>query len=212
MRLFYSPASPYVRKVMIVAHELGIADRIEKLPIAANPVARDRSVRVHNPLGQVPTFITHEGMVIYDSRVICEYLNTQAGGPFFGEGAIRWRNLTDAALGDGLLNAASLAHYEAALRPGALRWRKWIEGHFGKISDAIGRVEMLNLGSRLDIGTITLACAIGYMDFQFSYCNWRDSHPRTARWFRMFSERPSMRETMLQSADGDSSMDLAAFT
>src|SRR3954451_22246874 len=122
MKIFYSPASPYVRKVMVVAHELGLADRIERLPSAAGPVARDAAIREHNPLGQVPTFFTDDGAVLYDSRVICEYLDDLGGGSFFGSGAARWRNLTDAALGDGLLGAALLARYEAVLRPEPLRW------------------------------------------------------------------------------------------
>src|SRR4051794_40691932 len=115
MKIYFSPASPYVRKVMVVAHELRLADRIERLPSAAGPVVRDATIRQHNPIGQVPTFFTDDGTVLYDSRVICEYLDDFGGGTFFGSGPARWRNLTDAALGDGLLGAALLARYEAVL-------------------------------------------------------------------------------------------------
>jgi glutathione S-transferase len=88
MQIFFSPASPFVRKCMVVAHELGIADRIEKLPSAAGPVKRDATILPKNPLGQVPTFISDDGQVLFDSRVICEYLNaTQSGKLFPADGA-----------------------------------------------------------------------------------------------------------------------------
>lgn len=110
MKLFYSPTSPFVRKVMVVAHELGLADRLERLPSAAHPVNRDKSIISHNPLGQVPTLLTDDGQVLADSRVICEYLDDLAGGGLFPKaGAARWRALVDQTLGDGLLGAALLA-------------------------------------------------------------------------------------------------------
>ena len=198
MRIFFSPSSPYVRKVMIVAHELGLADRIEKLPSAAGPVARDATIREHNPIGQVPTFFADDGTVLYDSRVICEYLDVLGGGTMFGAGAERWRNLTDAALGDGLLGAALLARYEAILRPETLRWADWSAGQMAKIADAIDRMEMMGaaLDGRVDIGTITLACGLGYMDFRFPDYDWRTTHPVVTSWFAGFADRPAMKATV----------------
>ena len=197
MKIFFSPASPYVRKVMVVAMELGLADRIEKLPSAAGPVARDATIREHNPIGQVPTFITDDGMAIYDSRVICEYLDDLGGGSFFGKGRERWRNLTDAALGDGLMGAALLARYEGFLRPEPYRWSDWIGGQMGKITDAVDRMEAMadGLEGRLDIGIVTFACGLGYLDFRFPDHDWRAGHPKTAAWFARFAERPSMQAT-----------------
>jgi glutathione S-transferase len=90
MKIFFSPASPFVRKCMVIAHELGLADRIEKLPSAAGPVARDQTIIPSNPLGQVPTFITDEGQALFDSRVVCEYLIDRGGGSFFPAGKSRW--------------------------------------------------------------------------------------------------------------------------
>ena len=195
MKLFFSPASPYVRKVMVVAHELGLADRIEKLPSAAGPVLRDATIREHNPIGQVPTFLADDGIVLYDSRVICEYLDTTGGGRMFGTGAERWRNLTDAALGDGLLGAALLARYEAVLRPEPLRWADWSAGQMAKVTDAIDRMESMGkaLDGRVDIGTITLACGLGYMDFRFPDYDWRPTHPIVTSWFAGFADRPAMK-------------------
>ena len=198
MRMFYSAASPYARKVMIVAHEIGLADRIERLPAAAGPVARDAAIRAHNPIGQVPTFFADDGTVLYDSRVICEYLDALGGGAMFGTGAERWRNLTDAALGDGLLGAALLARYETALRPAELHWDGWIGGQMGKITDALDRMEtMANaLGERFDIGTITFACGLGYLDFRFPDLGWRSGRPALAAWFDAVSRRPSLAATV----------------
>lgn len=196
MKLFYSASSPFVRKVMIVAHELGLAEKIEKLPAAAGPVARDATIRAHNPIGQVPTFIADDGMVLYDSRVICEYLDALGHGSCFGEGAARWRNLTDAALGDGLMGAALLARYEVALRPEPLRWHDWVGGQLAKVADAVDRMEVSDLDGRVDIGTVSFACGLGYLDFRFPDLDWRAGHPRTAAWFATFGERPSMQATV----------------
>lgn len=194
MKIFFSQSSPYVRKVMIVAHEVGLADRIEKLPSAAHPVKRDDTIRAANPIGQVPTFMTDDGQVLYDSRVICEYLDDLGGGAMFGTGPERWRNLTDAALGDGLLGAALLARYEGFVRPEERRWSEWTGGQMAKIDDALDRIESMagGFGERLDIGTITFACAMGYLDFRFPDVGWREGRPACAAWFARVSERPSL--------------------
>jgi glutathione S-transferase len=192
MKIYFSPASPYVRKVMVVAHELGLADRIERLPSAAGPVKRDATIRQDNPLGQVPTFFTDDGTVLYDSRVICEYLDDLGAGTFFGSGPSRWRNLTDAALGDGLLGAALLARYESVLRPEPLRWAEWSRGQLEKVTDAVDRMERMELGTRLDIGTVTFACGLGYLDFRFPDLDWRAGRPSVTAWYADFAQRPSM--------------------
>ncbi len=196
MKMFYSASSPFVRKVMIVAHELGLADRIETLPSAAGPVERNATIREHNPIGQVPTFIADDGLVLYDSRVICEYLDALGHGSFFGSGPARWRNLTDAALGDGLMGAALLARYEVALRPEPLRWPDWVGGQLAKVTDAVDRMEISDLDGRVDIGTVSFACGLGYLDFRYADLDWRAGHPKTAAWFATFGERPSMQATM----------------
>ncbi|MNK72817.1 putative GST-like protein YibF [compost metagenome] len=197
MKIFYSPASPFVRKCMVIAHELGLADRIEKLPSAAGPVARDQTIIPANPLGQVPTFITDDGQILFDSPVVCEYLNDLGGGPFFPTGKTRWQVLTEQSMGDGMLGAALLARYETVLRPEALRWDGWVEGQLGKVRDGLALIEKnaAGLEGRLDIGTITIGCALGYLDFRFPSLDWRASHPATAAWYETFSQRPSMQAT-----------------
>lgn len=197
MKLFHSPSSPFVRKVMIVAHEVGLAGRIERLAAKAGPVERDDTIRAENPLGQVPTFLTDEGAALYDSRVVCEYLDDLGGGGLFGAGPERWRNLTDAALADGLMGAALLARYETVLRPAEFRWEGWLGGQMGKVADGLDRIEGIaaGLGARFDIGTIGFACGLGYLDFRFPDLGWRQGRPAAAAWFSAMSERPSMRMT-----------------
>ena len=142
MKLFYSGASPYVRKCMVVAHELGLAARIEHLPAAAHPVNRDQNIVRNNPLGKVPTLLTDDGTVLYDSRVICEFLNDLGGGKLFpAGGAQRWQVLTEQSLGDGILDAALLARYEGAMRPEALRWADWTTGQLDKIHCGLAAID-----------------------------------------------------------------------
>jgi len=198
MKIFFSPASPYVRKCMVAAHELGLADRIEKLPSAASPVNRDQTIVPVNPLGKVPTFLTDAGEALFDSRVICEYLDALAGGKLFPAGPQRWQALTDQALGDGLLDAALLARYENALRPEPLRWSDWTRGQLDKVHSTLARLEQAapGLAARgVDIGTITFGCALGYLDFRFADYDWRAAHPAAAEWYGVFAQRPSMQAT-----------------
>jgi glutathione S-transferase len=195
MKLFYAAASPFVRKCLVSAHELGLAERLELLPAAAHPVNRDRAVVAHNPLGKVPTLIMDDGSVLYDSRVICEFLNTLGDGHLLPAQEIsRWPVLVDQALADGLLDAAVLTRYETFARPEKLRWTEWIEGQLDKVGCALAEFERRAPGfaDRVDLGTIGVACALGYLDFRFGSMGWREKYPRVASWYRGFGERKSM--------------------
>jgi glutathione S-transferase len=200
MKIYFSPASPFVRKVLVCAHELGLADRIEKLDCAAHPIDRDQTIVAHNPLGQVPTFFADDGRVLYDSRVICEYLDALGHGRLFGSGEARWRALTEQSLADGLLDAALLTRYETVWRPENVRWDAWANSQFDKVHSALKRLETWapEFDDRIDIGSITFGCALGYLDFRFPDFDWRRSHPLTANWFSTFAERPSMVATTLK--------------
>jgi glutathione S-transferase len=201
MKLYFSPSSPFVRKVLVCAHELGLADRIELLPSAAGPVQRDRTIVAANPLGQVPTFFTDDGVALYDSRVICEYIDSLGGGSLFpAAGPARWTALVDQSIGDGILDAALLCRYEEAARPEALRWEDWRTGQMSKATDAL---DLLNrsvaaLQGRVDIGTITVACALSYLDLRFPGFGWRTGRDALAAWYAAFSGRPSMEKTALR--------------
>lgn len=198
MKLFHSPTSPFVRKCLVLAHELGIADRIEIVPANAHPVTRDLSIIAKNPLGQVPTLVTDDGMVLYDSRVICEYLNDLGDGDLIpADGPERYDALVQQALADGMLDAALLARYETAARPEELRWTGWLTGQLDKIATGFLELEARASGfdDRVDLGTISFACMLGYLDFRFASLNWRDGRPNTAAWYEWFHGRDSMMAT-----------------
>ncbi len=196
MKLFYSATSPYVRKVMIIAHHLGVTDKIEKLDAAASPVTRDRNIVSFNPLTKVPAAMTDDGLMLFDSRVICEYLDSQGnGGLFPSAGRARWIALMQQALGDGLLDAALLVRYERAVRPPEFHWQAWDAGQFSKIIDCLNEIEKqaptLEV-KRFTIGEITIACALGYLDFRFPEIEWRSKYPLTKKWFEDFAKMPAM--------------------
>lgn len=195
MKLHHTATSPFVRKCLVVAHELGLRERIEIVPANPHPVSRDRALIALNPLGQVPTLVTDDGAVLYDSRVICDYLNELGGGAILpGEGDARWSALRDQALADGVTNAALLVRYETTARPEAQRWADWIAGQLDKIACGLVEIEgrASDFGERVDIGTIAFGCALGYLDFRFASLNWRDRHPNAAAWFEWFGGRESM--------------------
>jgi glutathione S-transferase len=195
MKIFFSATSPYVRKCLVAAHELGLGDRIALLPSNANPVQRDRDLIALNPLGKVPTFIADDGQVLYDSRVICEYLDDLAGGKLFGQGPSRWAALTLQALGDGMLDGALLARYEDVARPEALRWPDWRAGQLEKAETSLAHLEAhpeLLAPDRVDIGTLSVACALWYLDLRFADFGWRNRHAGVARWYAAFAQRPSL--------------------
>lgn len=198
MKLFYSATSPFVRKVMVAAIELGLADRLDKEPAAVGPIDRNQTVMPVNPLAQVPTAITDDNLPIHDSRVICEYLDSLAGGGklFPPPGNARWRALTEQSTADGLLDAALLGRYEIA-RPAANQYEAWRLGQMDKIRTALNQcnVWVPMLGSRVDIGTITIGCALGYLDFRYADLAWRTGRQPLADWYATFVARPSMTQT-----------------
>jgi glutathione S-transferase len=201
--LFWAPASPFVRKVMVCAHELGLADRIEILDSAANPIERDTRIQAFNPLAKVPAARTDDGITLYDSRVICEYLDALSASEsstssrlFPPAGPPRWTALRRQAHADGLIDAALLVRYENLLRPEPLRWSLWTSKQGEKITDALDAmlVDMPGLES-LDIGVITYACALGWLDFRFPDLDWRNGRQALADWHATFDTRPSMAAT-----------------
>ncbi|MGI4858995.1 MAG: glutathione S-transferase N-terminal domain-containing protein [Janthinobacterium lividum] len=196
MQLMYSATSPYVRKVMIVAQELGLIERIELLPSTASPVQLNATLAAVNPLAKVPALTLDDGAVLFDSPVICEYLaSLKTGQTIFPEsGPARWRALRDQALGDGILDAALLTRYESAVRPEAYRWPEWIAGQMSKVSRALDVLETDAVGyaARADIGVITLACALSYLDFRYADFGWRTGRTQLAAWFETFSQRESI--------------------
>ena len=194
MKLYFSPASPYARKVRVSALELGLAERIELLPVTLSPVSPNAQLREHNPLGKIPVLLTDSGEALYDSPVICEYLDALAGGGRLwpAAGPARWRALRRQALADGITDAAVLVRYEQTVRPEALRWSEWIEGQRLKIRTALAELESDSLEGPFDIGAISIACALGYLDLRFAEERWREHQPRLAGWLAALAQRPSL--------------------
>ena len=203
MKLYHSTTSPFVRKVMVTAIELGLDGEIEKIASQVSPTKRTAPVIADNPLGQVPTLIGRDGIPIHDSRVICEYLDALAGGGriFPVTGPARWRALTEQSMADGMTSAALLVRYETTARPAEFLWTDWRDGQNDKVAKTLDRLESTaaDLAGRFDIGTIAIGCALGYLDFRFPDLGWRGSHPRLAAWLDTFASRPSMAATAPKS-------------
>lgn len=199
MKLLHAPTSPFVRKVMAVAIETGLDDRIEIEFNAASPLQRDPVLTGSNPLGKIPALVLDDGTVLFDSPVICEYLAHLAGDTtiFPVPGPARWTALTLQALGDGLLDAAIANRYETLMRPEDKRWQGWTEAQIAKVQGALDEIEKIapTLGSEPTIGTITIGCALGYLDFRYADLGWRDGRPNAAAWFEAFDARPAMAQT-----------------
>ena len=197
MQLFTNPNSPFARKVRVSALELGLAGRIESLDVTSSPVDPHSGLRERNPLGKIPALITDAGEALYDSPVICEYLDALAGGNrlFPANGPARWRALRRQALADGIADAAVLVRYETAARPVPLQWREWLDGQWLKIRSALDALEHDTLDGPFDIGVISIACALGYLDLRFPQEPWRQDHPSLSRWLGALAERESLAAT-----------------
>jgi len=199
MRLYYSPASPYARKVRVVAHETGLDKKIEMINVALSPTAPNADVDKHNPVGKIPVLAV-KGIDLFDSPVICEYLDSQHKRRKLlpRKGRDRWVALRQQAMADGLLDAALLARYEGALRPEDKRWTEWTQGQMKKINGVLGQLEAetKSLKGKPTLGTISVACALGYLDFRFGHHDWRSKHPKLAKWYAAACKTPSLKATV----------------
>ena len=200
MKLRYAVTSPYVRKVLVVAMETGLDKRIEKVPATVTPTAANADVAKENPLGKIPALTIEGGETLYDSRVICEYLDSLHSGAklFPASGGRRWRALRQQALADGILDAGILTRYETFLRPKEMQWPDWIQGQLRKATQGLAAIEQEadSLGDPLDIGQIAIGCAIGWLEFRKPAGEIRPTYPKLFKWYDKFSQRPSMTETV----------------
>jgi glutathione S-transferase len=201
IRLFFSPASPYVRKVMVAAHERGVADQVEKLPSAAWPVKRDPDIVRHNSTGKVPCALLKDDQPLFDSGVITAWIDAHgiSGTALYPQDDRRFSVLTLEALGDSILDAALLHRYENVLRPEDKRWDDWSRGQMEKIDSGLDDLEgrwFDLLSDGFHAGAVAVACMLGYLDFRFVDKDWRSAHPKLAAWFEKVCQRPSMMATM----------------
>lgn len=190
MRLLSSPASPYGRKVKIVAHMKGVMSRI-KVEVAETNKPNDM-LRRENPLAKIPVLVLDDGTQLFDSHVICEYLDTLAPTPrlFPTGGAERFNTLTLGALGDGVLDAALLLVYERRFRPEDKWVQDWIDRQQAKVDSAVEHLEANPpaWGDNPDYGHVTIASALGYLDFRHGG-KWRHGHPRLVAWLDAFAAK-----------------------
>lgn len=201
MKLYASPTSPFVRKVRVLIAETGLTG-IEEIDAAGHPVDPGTMPVDHNPLGKIPALIPDDGPALYDSRVICRYLNDRAGAALYPAAPRLWQTLTLEATADGMMEAAVLMVYESRLRPEENRYTAWTEAQWAKIARAMDALEtrwMDHLSGPLDMGQIAVGCALGYLDFRHSGRAWRAAHPDLAAWEAEFSARPAMAATVPQA-------------
>ncbi len=199
MKLFYSPASPFVRKVMVLLAETGQLDAVEVVGATGTPIDPGTMPVDHNPLGKIPALVTDSGAAIFDSRVICRYLDDRAGGKLYPAGDALWPVLTLEALADGMLDAAILMVYEGRVRPEEIRYPAWVEGQWAKITRALDALEgpwAGQLGGALNMGQVAVACTLEYLDFRHGARDWRAARPKLAAWQKQFAQRESMLNTV----------------
>lgn len=202
MKLFISTTSPFVRKVLVLAREIEVIDRMEIVSVVLTPTAPDAKLSSKNPLGKIPTLELEDGTILFDSRVICSHLlSLKPGHPV--QPVARAGLLSDrlVAAADGLLDAGILSRYETVLRPEAYRWSEWIDSQCDKVERSLCWLES-NAGvstTRFELGDIALACSLGWVLFRQPLRDRTKGEgdprviaPRLFEWFDAVAERPSM--------------------
>jgi len=195
LKLWYSPASPFVRKVMVFAHEAGLVDSIALVP--GNVWEADSAIVKQNPLGKVPALATPDG-VFAGSYLCCEYLDSLHAGPRLipQNAPQRWPALQLHAFADGIIEAAVAHVVESVRRPKEFVYQGTLDRQTEKIRRTLDRIASMPVAQTPDIATITLGCALGYLDFRMPQLSWRDGRGELGRWYELFSKRKSMQATV----------------
>jgi len=197
MKLHWSPRSPFVRKVMIVAHERGLVDRITCVRTVAAMTKPHAELMKDNPLSKIPTLVLDDGTVLYDSRVICEYFDGLDGAPklFPVEPKARLTALRRQALGDGFLDLLVLLRNEGErAHPSDVHRTSWAARKTA-ILDSLEREAEALTATPFSIGHVAIGCALCYLDFRFADDDWRNGRRHIANWHAAFAARPSVRAT-----------------
>ncbi|MEJ6393456.1 glutathione S-transferase family protein [Gymnodinialimonas sp. 2305UL16-5] len=196
MELLGSPASPFVRKTRVLLMEAEITD-IPFVEVTASPMGGEDKINAANPLGKIPALVRDSGPTIYDSNVVCRFLDDRAEANLYPHARL-WETLTLEATGDGIMEAAVGMIYEKRFRPEEIQFQPWFDAQWVKINrslDVLERQWMSHLYGPVDMGQISVACAMGYLDFRFPDVDWRSGREAAAAWYAKFAERPSMVET-----------------
>jgi glutathione S-transferase len=195
-KLFFAAPSPYARKIRIIIAEKGLEAEIEM--VARAPFEKPADLVALNPLSKIPTLVAEDGLVLFDSPVIAEYLDGISSPRLIpAEGRARWDSLRRQALADGMLDAGVSVLLEGR-RPEGERSPGWVQRQTDAITRSLDafEVEIGAFGEALTIGHVALGCALGWLDFRLPQYDWPNSHPRLAGWYSRFSQRPSMLSTM----------------
>ena len=203
LKLFYSDRSPYVRKVMVTLHEVNLFENVEIVSVRTNPLGVVEDLVGVSPLGKIPTLVLPDGTTIFDSRVICSYLNYIGKSDLYlAKENLKWSIKTAEANFDGILDAALLMVYEHRYRQDIYQNAEWLENLWKKIErtlDFYNNSSSKILSGSLNMGQISLGCALGYLDYRHNNRNWRAKNQNLRDWFAEFSERLSMRNTIPRS-------------
>ena len=195
MKLYSASASPFARQVLVVLHETGQMEDVEIRSLTTAPTTPAEDLKGSNPLAKIPALERADGPALYDSRVICEFLNARADGPLYAGG---WDTKVLEATADGIMDAAVLMSYEKRLRPAEKQWDAWLEAQRSKVlagCAALNARWMAHLHGPLDIGQIAVACALDYVDFRHPETPWRQGNDSLAAWHAEIESRPSLAAT-----------------
>lgn len=198
LQLYHSPASPFCRMIDVLLHETGQFADVEPVRARTNALEAGTSPVAANPLGKIPALTRDDGPAIFDSRVICRYLDARAGGRLYPETRL-WEVLTLEALAHGIAEAALLLVMEARFREEAMRSEAWMAGQWAKITRGLDAVEaqwMSHLRGPLTMGQVAVGCALGYVDFRLGARPWREGRGALAEWEAEFAGRASMQATV----------------
>jgi glutathione S-transferase len=200
MTLHWSPRSPYVRKVMIAAHEMGLSDQLNCVRTVVGGTTPHLELMQENPLGKIPTLVLADGTIFYDSPVVCEYLDSLHSGPklFPASSPDRFTALRRQALGSGMIDMGLLLLGERA-RPEERRSQPHLDLWTLKLQTSAAALEKeadALAAMPFSIGHVAIGVALGYLDFRFDVLKWRDGKPQLARWFETFQNRASVKANL----------------
>lgn len=196
MKLLSSGASPFARKVRVLLLETEQED-VEVTGVQSNPMGGDPTLNAANPVGKIPALVRNDGPTIYDSRVITRFLNARADAKLYPEARL-WETLTLEATGDAIMEAAVGIVYEKRLRPEALHWPDWFEAQWAKVDRALDALDtrwISHLQGPVDMGHVSIGCALGYLDLRHPDRNWRAGRDALSAWEATFAQRPAMQAT-----------------
>jgi glutathione S-transferase len=195
MKLYWSPNSPYARKVVVVTKEMQIDDSVEMIETSAIPTQANEVLSALNPLTRIPTLQLKTGEILFDSSAICDYLNEFSDGGLLPEpGPTRRQVLKLELYGVDIMDRAVVCRQET-LRPESLRWSGWVDAQFDRIGKVLDTLNANVPPLNPDLGTITIGCALEYLDFRFRDRPWRWERPKLSAWHEQFALRPSMAST-----------------